>query len=244
MKISGIYQILNLVNGHCYIGSSNNIKKRWITHKRQLKINKHHSIYLQRAWNKYGSESFKLIILQETNELELFHFEEIWHTKLKPEYCLGSIGGGDNISKHPNLEEIKQKHRDNLKLRFENMSDDEYQSWTTRRGKDNPNWRGGTSKPLCPICKTNHMAPQANNCLDCRDKCGNKNPFFGKHHSESTKQKLRQNRLGIKPKNSQKVRIEGIIYASKAEAAKALGVSNGLISYRFKQNYPNYEIIQ
>lgn len=49
---SGIYQIINLVNGKCYVGSAVNIKKRCYYHLRSCRLNKHHSKKLQRAWNK------------------------------------------------------------------------------------------------------------------------------------------------------------------------------------------------
>lgn len=56
-----IYRIVNIVNGHVYIGSaSKSIKKRWADHVRELRRNEHHSRYLQRAWNKYGEESFRI----------------------------------------------------------------------------------------------------------------------------------------------------------------------------------------
>lgn len=48
----GIYQIRNIINNKKYIGSSNNIEKRFYSHLWLLKRNEHHSIHLQRAWNK------------------------------------------------------------------------------------------------------------------------------------------------------------------------------------------------
>lgn len=64
---SGIYKILNKVDGKYYVGSSKNIQYRWTEHKRQLNNNCHHNDFLQRAWNKYGSNSFDFIILEFTD---------------------------------------------------------------------------------------------------------------------------------------------------------------------------------
>ena len=64
---SGIYKILNKVDGKYYVGSSKNIQYRWTEHKRQLNNNCHHNDYLQHAWNKYGSDSFDFIILEPTD---------------------------------------------------------------------------------------------------------------------------------------------------------------------------------
>lgn len=58
MKISGVYKIINDINGHYYVGSSNDVRGRWRGHKSLLRKNKHHSPRLQRAWNKYGESSF------------------------------------------------------------------------------------------------------------------------------------------------------------------------------------------
>lgn len=48
-KISGVYQIVNELNGHRYIGSSKNIQHRILVHRSALRRNSHHSIYLQNA---------------------------------------------------------------------------------------------------------------------------------------------------------------------------------------------------
>lgn len=60
-KISGVYQIVNELNGHRYIGSSKNIQHRILTHRSSLRRNNHHSIYLQNAFNKYGDDNYNII---------------------------------------------------------------------------------------------------------------------------------------------------------------------------------------
>ena len=58
-NFSGIYQILNLVNGKRYIGQAQNIAKR---------IYEHHRIrntgYLQKAIIKYGWNSFEISVIK------------------------------------------------------------------------------------------------------------------------------------------------------------------------------------
>jgi len=63
LTTSGVYQIRCLVNGKVYVGSAINIKKRWNEHRRDLKLGKHHSVHLQRAWTKHGPSQFKFEIL-------------------------------------------------------------------------------------------------------------------------------------------------------------------------------------
>jgi group I intron endonuclease len=48
------------------VGSSIDIHGRWRTHKSYLLKGKHHSIYLQRSWNKYGQTSFLWVVLEQT----------------------------------------------------------------------------------------------------------------------------------------------------------------------------------
>ena len=45
MKKSGIYKIVNLINGKVYIGSAVNFEKRWREHRRGLISKNHHSIF-------------------------------------------------------------------------------------------------------------------------------------------------------------------------------------------------------
>jgi group I intron endonuclease len=61
---SGIYAIRCLVNGKVYVGSAVNIVSRWRVHKHHLTHHKHHSIHLQRVWDKHGPEAFSWEILE------------------------------------------------------------------------------------------------------------------------------------------------------------------------------------
>jgi len=61
----GLYVIQNLVERRLfYVGSSQNIKKRWAVHKALLNKGKHHSKRLQSDWFKYGEAAFSILPLQ------------------------------------------------------------------------------------------------------------------------------------------------------------------------------------
>ena len=63
-KKSGIYQILNLTNQKCYVGSSKDISHRWCDHKRELREGKHGNKHFQNAWSKHGKNNFIFRILE------------------------------------------------------------------------------------------------------------------------------------------------------------------------------------
>jgi len=91
--ISGVYEIRNIVNGHRYIGSSVNIYKRWREHEKSLLNNKHHSIYLQRAYNLYGKESMSFSIIEECCSDNLIKIEQFYMDTSHPEYNIYPIAG-------------------------------------------------------------------------------------------------------------------------------------------------------
>lgn len=64
-KTTGVYLIHCLANGKNYVGSSSTcLVHRKIAHLSQLRKNKHHSVLLRRAWNKYGETAFVFSILE------------------------------------------------------------------------------------------------------------------------------------------------------------------------------------
>lgn len=87
----GIYQILNLVDGKSYVGQSIDVEARWSQHLRKLAKQDHHSILLQRAWNKYSAASFKFNVLQECPEASLDYLEAFWMARLD------SVANGYNL---------------------------------------------------------------------------------------------------------------------------------------------------
>lgn len=78
MKISGVYLIINCINGKIYVGSAANIVQRWNWHKQWLEKEKHHNKYLQRAVVKYGLDAFHFCIVEECSIDNLFKIEQIW----------------------------------------------------------------------------------------------------------------------------------------------------------------------
>ena len=94
-KISGIYEIRNILNNKVYIGSSKDVYERWKKHKNDLKNNNHHSEHLQHAWNKYGENNFKFSIIEECQPENLIIREQYYIDFYKSSEC----NCGYNMSK-------------------------------------------------------------------------------------------------------------------------------------------------
>ena len=58
-SICGIYKIVNVEKGDCYVGQSQNVKKRISEHFRLLRNGAHPNPKLQNAFRKYGEDKFK-----------------------------------------------------------------------------------------------------------------------------------------------------------------------------------------
>lgn len=236
-NMKGIYKIVNIKNGKFYVGSTSNFHKRKLMHFNQLRKNKHHSIYLQRAFDKYGESNFEFIIIEECDNT--FEREQEILNKLdysKSYNVSKSASGGDLISNHPNVKEIKDKARKNI-LKAPRRSNP--------IGSLNGRWKGGVSKTNCKSCNL-EIKGKANKCSKCfykeRDMTKDKNPFYNKTHSDETKHKIRLSRLGKYSGSQEKVVIvDGVEYKSLSDTAKFFGVVPGTILNRIKsKNYPNY----
>lgn len=110
LRILGIYQILNLINGKFYIGKATHVIGRWATHKYYLRNNKHKNIYLQASWNKYGEIYFEFILIEACNLESLTIKEQYWIDTLGA--CDRELGYNIN----PNSEtSLGKKHRQETK---------------------------------------------------------------------------------------------------------------------------------
>jgi len=93
----GTYQIRNVLNGKLYIGSAKNFQNRWMCHQNALRKQKHHSIKLQRAWNKHGEEAFVFEVISRLPSEMSYHErlvqEQLLLDALKPHKVGYNISG-------------------------------------------------------------------------------------------------------------------------------------------------------
>jgi len=102
MAYCGIYRIINTINNHFYIGSSNDISRRFKRHISDLNKERHDNIHLQRAWNKYGKDSFVLkpirtcdcknLLLEEQKDLDIWVGNEVCYNMRKDAKSPVAIG--------------------------------------------------------------------------------------------------------------------------------------------------------
>lgn len=110
---AGVYSIANTANGRAYVGSAQDVVTRFAGHRRDLRLGRHHSVKLQRAWNKYGASAFefKVLLLCAPGALLLFEQRAI--------DAFDSVKSGYNVLPqaytargYKHSEETKRKLRD------------------------------------------------------------------------------------------------------------------------------------
>lgn len=125
-KNSGVYMILHRDSGKRYIGSSYQVPKRLAEHKKLLLKNKHHSIILQRAWNKYGEVAFDFYKIISCPSEFCIYYEQI----AMDEYRVSHREFGYNVRPlaHSNkgLKQTEAQKETHRKIMRERYKDPEY----------------------------------------------------------------------------------------------------------------------
>ena len=113
---SGIYEIRHLETGKVYFGSSIHTVNRIRGHIKDLEIGKHHSKYLQRAFNKYGLNAFIFQVIEYCPKEQLLIREQYWmdyYQSYKSEngYNISPTAGNCLGVKHTEETRLKLKGR-------------------------------------------------------------------------------------------------------------------------------------
>lgn len=215
--------------------------------------------------------SFKAVEIDDEKELRLLEERYIrfcWNSgKLYNTSKKGS--GGDLISYHPNNKKIRELQKKLVTERYAKMSDDDRKKLSNRmKGDNNPNygkyWTNEMKEKISNFWKkyySEHESYQKGKTYEelfgeekakelklklserFKKRVGEKNSFYGKHHSLEAKEKMRKYRLGKKPINSKKVFYNNSIYESANECAKKLGIPMTTVAYRCRKEIYGFKYV-
>jgi group I intron endonuclease len=182
---SGIYQIMNGENYHMYVGSAVDFGKRWNWHRSRLNSGKHHSVYLQRVWDKYGEGVFEFSEIEFVEKEDLISKEQFYLDLLKPEYnvSISATGGDLGSVVRKKLSMAAKGNKVNLGRKFS-------EEHKLRIGESNKGKRSG----LLASEETKRKMSESHS--------GEKHHFYGKSHSEETKRKISET---LKRKNIKEI---------------------------------------
>lgn len=109
-----IYKITG-PTGKLYIGSASNFEVRKRRHLRALRAGRHHSRYLQRAWNKYGEAAFIFSVVLVCERSNLFFYEQLLLDGLAPAYNVSPSATGTRGLRWTEDQKAKIRGRINTK---------------------------------------------------------------------------------------------------------------------------------
>jgi group I intron endonuclease len=263
--VIGVYKITNTLSNRYYIGYSTNINRRFTVHRSKLKQNCHDNIFLQRAYNLDGEDKFKYDIIhicdteEQAKDIELQYLTDLSIRGML--YNLNyNNSGGDLLKNHPEKDAIREKINKSCKETLNNMTQEERKQKYGKIGERNGMYGKTHTDEVKKIISEINKGRQSHNkgkslTVETKQKMseaaklktGEKNAFYGKHHSEETIQKIKEKSKGRLPPNIMKISIDGNIYISMSEASRQLNIPKPTILWRIKsQNskFNNYKYVK
>ena len=176
-----IYKIINKINKKCYIGQTKNSpERRWTEHKRDSKEGNN---YLYNAMRKYGIENFEFEVIESDIPIEKLNEREIYW--IEQYNSFSDYGKGYNLTKGggQNFEisdETREKHRNNALNGITGHTHIPKELVYTEAVRERM-----SEAQKNRVYSDEELERRRENALKGED-----NPFYGKHHSEETKNKL------------------------------------------------------
>lgn len=252
---------LTFPNGEMYFGSTSDIVMRAKEHIQTLESGKHQNVNMQKLYD--AGHRFKLSFERFHTREQAYEREQKLLTDHAEVLGLLNIGrhvfGGDNLTLHPNREEIIARRTETQLAVCAAMTPEERaERWSQPGEKNGMYGRTHTDEAKANIgrlLKGNKYAlgavrtpeQRAKISVAASERTGVKNSFFGKQHTAETKEKLAAKRRGSLPTNANAIEIDGVVYLSQSKAAAALGVSPMTITFRLKSSndkFSGYRIIE
>lgn len=187
-----------MASGKSYIGSSADVRCRIKEHFRDLRKGEHHSICLQRAYNKYGEQNLGIKMLKYVDiKTQLIIEEQKYFNILKPEYNISPVAGSSLGCKMSHIDNLKNSERNsgfgNGNAKIKNISQVEKIVSLRNSGK--------TLKQIASFLNVNWSTIQR--LLNGKTKTNNatkeiiKDSFKGKNYSWEGRQRIIDSRRGV-----------------------------------------------
>lgn len=252
------YKIIHKATGKTYVGSTENLRKRLSIHWRLLLLGKHHNSSLQKLYNKCGKEGFKVRKRKCRTRAEAYEVEYKAMNAISESKLLNigkGVIGGDNISRNPNYKNIVAKIKEASRRHIASLTDEQrklkYSQPGERNGMYGRNHTEEAKSAISQKAKGNSYATGSirsegqrkklsKTLKDGKLRVGELNGFYGKHHSDETKNLLREKFKGRLPANSKAVIIDGEYYASCGVASRELNIPHVTIWHRCQNTNPNF----
>lgn len=221
--ISGVYRIRNLANNKFYIGSTSNLYQRFIQYKSALEKGNHHSIYLQRSFDKYGTSYFIMEVLLLCKQEYLLYYEQQLIEELNPDYNMNKKAVSNKGYKwsEESREKARKAQLGNTNAAGHILSEDSKQLISkSRKGKCVREQNGFYGKTHTEEVREKIREAQT-----------------GRKHSEETRKKQAESHY-------KSVRIDDVIYESLKAASEASGINKSTLSRWCKdERKPNYAFV-
>lgn len=190
MKITGIYKIQSKCKPErLYIGSAVDTLSRKRVHLCQLRKGNHHSVKLQRHYNKYGENDLLFSLIVCCDKVNLVTYEQFYIDSFYP-YFNGSKTAGSVLGIKRGNPWNKGKKATAEAIKNQSEAHKGKEPWNKGIKTNRPSWNTGLKGIK------GHKMPD-----DAKDKIrkalmGNKNAL-GFHHTEETKQKMREKKRRV-----------------------------------------------
>lgn len=260
-----VYRLVHRPSGYFYIGSTSDLAKRKLQLMRSLAAGCHQNVSLQRFYDKKHKKNWEFESISVPNRKAAYKRERLLITKYLDDPKLMNIGkgsfGGDNLSRHPDKERIIAKMTRSTQKWWDEASGEFRENHKeTRRGVNNPMYGrthslearnlisvANIGRPGWALGKKFTKEHRAKISENAKKRTGEKNPFYGRKHSEESLEKMR---ISSKKRDTsfldvqrKRISVDGIIYRSLSEASKAVGMPRPTLSWRAHNEKPIYSNI-
>lgn len=239
---SGVYQIVNLVNGKTYIGSCAEFKRRSTQHRTALKNGRHHNRHLQASWNKHGANAFLFEVVEVVNgnkgvrttreQIYIDQWKEQWEqcynfqrkTVTKERSCYTTTP-----------EKTRQRKSEAAKRRMKTPEGRRQILAALAIGQTNGFMKGRkhteeTKRKMSLSHQGKSKSEETRRRMSAARK-GMTSTFKGKKHTEATKKKMRRNSARKQKVQATHIKTNKVlVFESLKKASEVIGMSRSAIA--------------